>query len=160
MATEDAGSVWGVLLSAHGRVTDRIDRDLNDECSMSLAEFEVLDHLVGAPGHALRMNELADLVRLSPSGLTRRFDTLVRRGWVVREPCSDDRRGINARLTGTGHDVHRGARGVHQRGVQHYLLDHLDDLQRRCLLDALGAVTEANAQGAAKTLEVARVTHA
>lgn len=156
MANDDTGSVWAALLTAHGRVTDRIDRDLGEACSMSLAEFEVLDHLSGAPGHALRMNELADLVRLSPSGLTRRFDTLVRRGWVLREPCSDDRRGINARLTGPGHDAHRGARGVHAAGVQRYLLDHLDDLQRRCLLDALGAVSEANTTAASRALDAAR----
>jgi DNA-binding MarR family transcriptional regulator len=157
MATDDTNSVWAALLLAHGRVTDRIDRDLNEECSMSLAEFEVLDHLAAAPGHTLRMNELADFVRLSPSGLTRRFDTLVRRGWVLREPCTDDRRGINARLTGSGHDAHRGASGVHEAGVRTYLLDHLDNLQRNCILDALGSVAKANVESP-RLLAPARLT--
>ncbi len=92
MAEED-GALWAALLSAQGRVADRIDRDLNDEAEITLAEFEVLDHLAAVEGHTIRMNELADRVRLSPSGLTRRFDTLVRRGWVTRQPCDDDRRG-------------------------------------------------------------------
>ena len=40
---------------------------------MTLAEYEVLLHLSEASDHRLRMNELADLARLSPSGLTRTF---------------------------------------------------------------------------------------
>ena len=37
------------LLSAHGRIADRIDRDLIDDAELTLAEFEVLDHLAEQP---------------------------------------------------------------------------------------------------------------
>ena len=149
-------AAWTALLLAHGRVTDRVDRDLVETCGMTLAEYEVIDHLAGARGHVLRMNELADLVRLSPSGLTRRFDTLVRRRWVAREPCSDDRRGINARLTAEGESAHTSARSVHNEGVTQYLLAHLDEEQLACLLNALGSVAEANAHDTARRRDPAQ----
>jgi len=143
--TKDQGTVWAQLLLAHGRITDRIDRDLTAQCEMTLAEYEVLEHLATADGQTLRMNELADRVRLSPSGLTRRFDTLVRRGWVTREPCSDDRRGINAAATAKGMQKFRSATGVHGRGVQDYLIANLDAGELACLATALGRLAEANA---------------
>ncbi len=130
---------WQALLAAHSRITDHIDSDLTSEVDMTLAEFEVLDHLARSEDLTVRMNELATLVRLSPSGLTRRFDTLVRRGLVVREPCSNDRRGINARLTPLGLQRHAAAAIVHERGVQQYVLAHLDPHELICLTTTLAA---------------------
>ena len=96
---------------------------------MTLAEYEVLLHLSEAPDHRLRMNELADLARLSPSGLTRRFDALVRRDWVVRERCDDDRRGVLAALTAEGLKQLKAATPVHTRGEREYFFDALDAKQ-------------------------------
>lgn len=147
---------WNLFLLAHGRVTDRVDRDLVDSCGISLAEYEVLAHLRQTPGHSMRMNELADLVRLSPSGLTRRFDTLVRRGWVLREPCPDDRRGVNARLTSEGEVACTSAQHVHDSGVRRYLFDHLNPQQLECLVDALRDVAAANAPVDSRRAQVAQ----
>lgn len=140
----DHDALWSALLSAHGRISDRIDRDLIDQSGITLAEFEVLDHLARAEDNTIRMNELAGRVRLSPSGLTRRFDTLVRRGWVARVPCDDDRRGINASLTPDGLGMHASAAGVHERGVTAYLVDNLDEHEVECLTRVLGRLAEVN----------------
>ena len=142
--TDQSRGAWPALLHAQGRIADRLDRDLIEQAEITLAEFEVLDRLAGSPGHTVRMNELAEQVRLSPSGLTRRFDTLVRRGWVTREPCDDDRRGINARITEAGLDKHGAAVGVHDSGVSAYMLDNLDDSEIECLTTVLNRLGEAN----------------
>ncbi|MCP4435043.1 MAG: winged helix-turn-helix transcriptional regulator [Actinomycetia bacterium] len=142
--TDQTGNAWPALLDAQGRIADRLDRDLIDQADITLAEFEVLDHLAGSAEHTVRMNELAEHVRLSPSGLTRRFDTLVRRGWVTREPCDDDRRGINARLTTDGLAKHALAVGVHDAGVSTYMLDNLDEHEAECLTRVLGRLGELN----------------
>lgn len=136
---------WDRFLSAHGRVLARIDTDLVESCDMSLAEFEVLHHLAASPGGRMRMNELADRARLSPSGLTRRFDTLVRRGWVSRERCDDDRRGVNAVLTDVGTEALESARPVHDRGVVEYFFDHLAPDDVECMAQVMGSIAEANA---------------
>jgi DNA-binding MarR family transcriptional regulator len=143
--SEGRTEAWQQLLFAHGRVVGRIDTDLVESCDMSLAEFEVLHHLGAAPDGRLRMNELADRARLSPSGLTRRFDTLVRRGWVTRERCDDDRRGVNAVLTAEGRDHLERARPVHDCGVQEYFFDHLRPEDVECLGTVMAAVADANA---------------
>ncbi len=144
--SEAEQSVWHHTLAAHGRVVARIDGDLVGECDMTLAEYEVLAALaLTAAEDRLRMNELADLARLSPSGLTRRFDALVRRGWVERERCDDDRRGVYARITAAGRARLDAARPVHDRGVRTYFLELIDadDLDR--VDRVMSTVAEANA---------------
>ena len=141
---EERFAVWQALLSAQGIIADRIDRLMIDRAEMTLAEFEVLDRLASAGDYTVRMNELASGVRLSPSGLTRRFDSLVRRGWVVREPCEDDRRGIYARLTADGLAKHGAAVGVHDEGVEEYLLENIDEHETECLTRGLSRLAELN----------------
>lgn len=147
MLSEAESSAWRHLLLAHGRLLSRLDADLVSECDMSLAEYEVLDHLAEADDHRLRMNDLADRARLSPSGLTRRFDALVRRGWVSRERCDDDRRGVFARLTDEGLVRVEAARPVHLEGVRRYFFDLLDPEHVTCLDEVMTTVVEANAPG-------------
>jgi DNA-binding MarR family transcriptional regulator len=146
----DDGEVraWRRFLLAHTRVLSRLDADLVADCDMTLAEFEVLSHLAEAPERQLRMNELAELARLSPSGLTRRFDALARRGWVARARCDDDRRGVLAQLSDDGFDAFSAATPVHDRGVRDYFLDVLDTSSVPVMADMMGALADANAPDA------------
>ena len=143
--TDSEHCAWRNFLLAHGRLLARLDADLTSGCDMTLAEYEVLLHLSEAPDHRLRMNELADLARLSPSGLTRRFDALVRRGWVARERCDDDRRGVMAALTKDGLKRLKVATPIHDRGESSYFFDVLDAKQVKTLAAAMASVAEANA---------------
>jgi len=146
--TDSEQLAWRNFLLAHGRLLARLDADLTNECDMTLAEYEVLLHLSEAEDRQLRMNELADLARLSPSGLTRRFDALVRRGWVIRERCDDDRRGVMAALTKDGLKRLKAATPVHDRGETSYFFDVLDAKQVKALSTAMAKVAEANDPGA------------
>lgn len=85
---------------------------------MTLADFDVLNALGSAEGRSLRMAHLAETIGLSPSGLTRRFNALVRRGWVQREHSEDDRRGVLAVLTGAGARKLSDAVPVYERHEQ------------------------------------------
>lgn len=138
-------SAWRDFLTAHSRVLTRLDTDLISQCDMTLAEYEVLLHLSESNDSQLRMNELAELARLSPSGLTRRFDALVRRGWVTRERCDDDRRGVMARLTDEGRERLNAATPVHERGQFEYFFNVLDDDSIDTLGRLLGKVADLNA---------------
>jgi DNA-binding MarR family transcriptional regulator len=141
-------SAWQQFLLAHGRVVGRIDDDLTAACGMSLAEYEVLHHLADADGHRLRMHELADRARVSPSGLTRRFDVMVRRGWVERERCDIDRRGVFARLTADGMAQLEQARPIHDQGVETYFFEYLGTDDIHCLSTVMVAVVDGNAPDA------------
>ncbi len=126
-------AAWQTLLAAHTRVVAELDTQLVSTCDMTLAEFEVLDRLAAdGPDERVRMHELAERARLSPSGLTRRFDSLVKRGWAVRERCDDDRRGVYARITTVGLAELDVARPVHDRAVADHVFQWLepDDVDR------------------------------
>ena len=114
----DEQAAWKAFVAANARLLTELDRELTENHAMTLAEFEVLQHLSEAPGQRLRMNELAEYCGLSPSGLTRRFDTMTRAGLVDRERCDDDRRGVHAVLTDLGFERMREVAPTHVDGVR------------------------------------------
>jgi DNA-binding MarR family transcriptional regulator len=123
---------WRMFINVHSRLLARLDAELQACHRMTLPDYEVLVHLSEAPGRHLRMAELADRLTLSPSGLTRRLDGLVRDGLVERRACPSDRRGSLAVLTPVGLAALEEAVPTHVEGVRRYLVDRL---QRDELLD-------------------------
>src|SRR5712692_3767300 len=116
---------------------------------LAMLDNEVLVHLSEEPGHAIRMSELAGRRHLSPSGITRRIDGLVKSGLVERSPCPNDRRGSNAVLTPLGMKTLGTVAPTHLRGVREYFIDRLSDRQLAELTAALSsiAVDELRAAG-------------
>jgi len=94
--------VWRSFLTASQDLITASEAELTLECNLCLSEYEVLQHLTESSTHSMRMTELAVLARLSPSGLTRRFDLMIKRGFVTRERCASDRRGVIALITPEG----------------------------------------------------------
>src|SRR3989304_5786076 len=70
--------------------------------SAERAEADALAQLTIADGHRLRMNELADRLLLTRSGVSRLVDRLVDGGYVERLACPTDARGAFAVLTKAG----------------------------------------------------------
>ena len=135
-------AVWRSFLRAHASVVRRLERDLAAEAMMPLAWYDVLLQLAEAPGHRLRMTELADAVLLSRSGLTRLVDRLQAEGLVVRERSENDARGTYTVLTSAGRDRLRAAAPVHLAGVDRYWLAHFDEDELATLGRLLGRVTD------------------
>lgn len=131
MSTDEL-RIWRTFLIAHAQVIRRLEADLVTEHALPLASYDVLVQLVEAPGHRLRMTELADRVLLSRSGLTRLVDRLSRDGLVRREACESDARGLYAVLTPRGYERLRTASRTHLRGVQEYAVGRFSpaELQR------------------------------
>ena len=119
--------VWRTFLRAHASVTSRLESELAD-AGLPLGWYDVLLQLVEAPHRRLRMADLADLVLLSRSGLTRLVDRLQKEGYVTRERSTDDARGTYTVLTRAGFDALRLATPVHLTGVRdHFLRLYTDD---------------------------------
>src|SRR4029079_11991044 len=91
----------------------------------------------------LRMTELAQLVLISRSGLTRLVDRLEREGLVRREAGDDDARGLFAVLTDAGFQRLRRATPTHLRGVANYAIDRLDDAQIEALAEVCARMLDA-----------------
>jgi len=117
---------WRTFVQAHERLINRLDDALTAHTSLTLAEYEVMVHLSESPEWRKRMNELAEECNLSPSGLTRRFDSMVRSGLVERARCDADRRGVFAVLTAKGYELLVRAAPTHVDSVRRYFLDLLE----------------------------------
>ena len=120
-------AVWRSFLRAHSEVVQTLERELVEERDLPLTWYDVLLNLGEAPGGRLRMQDLADQVLFSRSGLTRLVDRMADAGLVKREPCPTDRRGMYAVLTNAGRARLRDAAGVHLRGVNEHFVARLDD---------------------------------
>jgi DNA-binding MarR family transcriptional regulator len=109
-------------------------------------EYGVFVALAEADDHRLRMCDLAAFLRLSPSGLTRRIDGLVKQGFVTREASSCDRRAMYAVLTDAGMQKLESAAPTHVQAVRRSLIDHLTPDEVRTLGDVLDHVRESRAR--------------
>jgi DNA-binding MarR family transcriptional regulator len=113
------------MLRTHRDVVARLDAELERDHGLPLTSYEVLIYLAGAPEGRLRMGELAKVLLLSRSGLTRLIDRLEREGMVVRERSEDDARGFFAVITDRGRRKLKAARPAHLDGVRRHFLDRL-----------------------------------
>lgn len=126
-------TVWRMLQRAQMRITRHLESELLEAHDLALASYDVLLQLAEARGRRLRMNDLADRVLLSRSGLTRLVDRLQREGLVMREACASDARGLFAVLTDEGADRLAEATPTYLAGIRSRILDALDEEDlRRC----------------------------
>ena len=95
-------AAWHAFIRAHARVVRLLEAELEAEHGLTLPAYEVLAHLTEAPDRRLRMSDLAAMSVLTPSGLTRVVDKLVREGYVERQRCASDARVVYAAVTPTG----------------------------------------------------------
>ncbi len=132
---------WQALLHAHHKIIRTLDRELQEEHNLALAEYDVLLRLARAPGRALRMSDLAERVLMSPSGLSRLVDRLEPRGLVRRETDRDDGRVALASLTEEGLRQVRNAARTHLRGIRAHFTSLLTEPQLRNVASGLETVT-------------------
>ena len=122
-----------------------VDEDLMRASGLSGTEYAVLANLRFAPGHGLRMAELAAATSLSASRITRVVDGLRSRGLVRKDRHAADARGAVAALTGEGLDRLRAADPHHAASARGRVLDHVPPDSVAELGEVLRRVAAANA---------------
>ena len=137
--TDEEMAAWRSYAETVVDLNAALEADLAPH-GLTLGDYQVLVHLSEAPDHEMRMCDLATRLQLSPSGLTRRLDGLVKGGLVAREPSVDDRRVSLAVLTPAGMDALVAAAPDHVASVRHHLLQHLGREQVRQFGDALTSI--------------------
>src|SRR5262249_40389556 len=102
-----------------------MDAQLQRHSELPLAYYELLVQLSEAPGHALRMSQLAEAASASKSRASHAIARLEERGWVRRVNCPTDRRGQVAELTDEGYAVLVATAPSHVAQVRESLFDGL-----------------------------------
>jgi DNA-binding MarR family transcriptional regulator len=148
--TDTELAAWRGMLVVHARVTQQLDAQMRAAHGLSVSAYEVLLFLVEAPGHRLRMSDIADRVLLSRSGCTRLVDRLARLGYVTRSAADGDGRGLYAELTEPGVEMANASRVTHREGIRRYFLDALSERDQAALGAIWRRLDEAAAQAATR----------
>lgn len=128
--TDDEMRLFRAFLAASSGVPSKLDQLLKSTSEISLDDYEVLVHLSEADDHRVRMSDLSALLLHSRSRLTQRIDRLVSRGFVTREKCDSDGRGMWAVLTSDGLRALELTAPLHVSHVHDHLLDHVSADER------------------------------
>jgi DNA-binding MarR family transcriptional regulator len=104
---------WGELEAQHARVREALEHALQRQHRLSLSEYEVLRRLSDSPEGHRRIQELAEEIHLSQSALSRLVQRLEDDGYVCRNVCDHDRRGVFACVTDAGRKAQADAHPTH-----------------------------------------------
>jgi len=115
---------WREYLRGSRLLEAALDHDLQAH-GLQLSEYEIISILSEQPGGRLRMSVIAEQVVQSRSRLTHTAGRLENRGWVRREACAGDRRGVELVLTAAGYTEITRMAPTHVDSVRGNLLDHL-----------------------------------
>ena len=135
----DEQRTWRTFLTATRALMETLDRELQRDAGMPHAYYEILVRLSEAPERRLRMSDLAEATGSSRSRLSHAVARLEEAGWVRREECPTDRRGLVATLTDRGFTTLAAAAPGHVEGVRRHLFDALSPTQ----VDQVRRISEA-----------------
>jgi DNA-binding MarR family transcriptional regulator len=136
----DEQYAWRQYLRASRLLEAALDHDLQAH-GLQLSEYEIISILSEQPDGRLRMSVIAELVVQSRSRLTHTAGRLENRGWVRREACTGDRRGVELVLTDTGYAEISRMAPTHVGSVRGNLLDHLSREDLLALGRAMAAIS-------------------
>ncbi len=140
--SSDEQRAWRNYVEATQLLMDSLDRQLQREAGLSLADYELFVRLSEAPGHRMRMSELAAKTLFSRSRLSHAVSRLEKQGWVRRDDCAEDRRGTFAELTDEGYKKLVDTAPGHVDAVRRHLIERLTDEQVQQLAAIAIAVRE------------------
>ncbi len=134
----DALQAWTELSEVATAMRAAVNRALLREAGLSLAENLVLCQVAMADGARLRMVEIAGLLSIGKSAVTKSVDRLEERGWVTRHRNADDRRTVHATLTPAGAEAFSRAQPVFTQAVTSQLSGPLSAAEIGQLRQLLG----------------------
>jgi len=129
--TDDEQRVWRSYLSMVGRLQTAMNRQLHQDCGLSLADYEVLVAL--SEHSSLRIFELGELLGWQQSRLSRQLGRMRARDLVDRRGDEQDGRGATVAATRAGRAAFAAAAPGHVRLVRSVLFDGMTAAQLRAL---------------------------
>jgi DNA-binding MarR family transcriptional regulator len=119
--SEDQQRVWRSHLAMTSRLQAAMNRQLQAECGLSLADYDVLVALDTQPG--CRIAELGERLGWEQSRLSHQLSRMRARGLVERRDAPDDRRAATVDLTADGRAALASAAPGHAELVRALVFD-------------------------------------
>ncbi|MGE2715900.1 MarR family winged helix-turn-helix transcriptional regulator [Mycolicibacterium litorale] len=137
LSAEEQG-VWRGYLAMVAELQAAMNRQLQRDCGLSLADYEVLVAL--SERGEQRMFELGEALSWEQSRCSHQLRRMRERGLVSRQGAADDRRGATVALTDAGRAALRTAAPGHAALVRAVLFDGMSAAQRKAFGDVIDRV--------------------
>jgi DNA-binding MarR family transcriptional regulator len=118
---------WRAFMAVQMRMNHEMNRQLQSDSDLSLADYHVLNALTGAPDGRLQVSDLAALIGWERSRASHQLRRLCDRGLIERVPSQDDGRATDATLTKAGREAIKAAAPGHVALVRRMFFDPLPD---------------------------------
>lgn len=121
--TEDEQRAWRGLVQMTSQLNARMNRQLQEEYGISLADYEVLVVLTEVPEGRCRVFEISGMLAWEQSRVSHQLARMQRRGLVARQECLTDARGAFVVLTEAGRAAIERAAAAHVETVRQLIFD-------------------------------------
>ncbi|SMH44237.1 transcriptional regulator, MarR family [Rathayibacter oskolensis] len=142
MMTDDQVRAWYAYMKVQLRLRYEMNRQLQADSDLSLADYDVLVALTSEPSGVMRMAALATRLGWERSRTSHHVRRMQRRSLVATATASDDRRATDVSLTPGGWRALREATPSHVELVRTLVLDALDPDDLARLADIMERVYE------------------
>lgn len=137
--TEEQQQIWRGYLTMTSGVQIAMHRQLQRDCGLSLADYDVLVAL--SERGPQRINDLGAVLGWEQSRVSHQLRRMRERALVERHGTGDDRRGATVELTDSGRAALRAAAPGHAELVRSVVFDGLTAAQLRGLASWIELVT-------------------
>jgi DNA-binding MarR family transcriptional regulator len=137
--TEEQQQIWRTYLTAVSGLQTAMHRRLQQDCELSLADYDVLVAL--SERGPQRMHELGEALAWEQSRVSHQLRRMRGRGLVARHGSDDDRRGATVALTDNGRAALRAAAPGHAELVRSVVFDGLSATQLKTFESVLDRIT-------------------
>jgi DNA-binding MarR family transcriptional regulator len=141
--SDDEQRAWRTYLQMSSLLPAALNRQLQQDCGLTLPEYEVLVQLSEAPERRLRPFQVCEALNWEQSRLSHQLTRMERRGLVLRRECTADGRGAFVELTVAGADAITAAAPRHVATVRGLVFDRLSGAQRATFEQACAAIVTA-----------------
>ncbi len=132
-------AAWRSFIDTTGDLMRAIEKDL-EPFGLDRGDYQLLAMLSEAPEQELRMCDLADSLRLTRSGLTRRMEGVLKKKLVTRVQSVEDGRVAYAKITPKGMELLKEAAPEHLESVRRLMIDLLSPSEIKAIATAFSKI--------------------
>jgi DNA-binding MarR family transcriptional regulator len=134
-------TAWRSFIETTGDLMRAIEKDL-EPFGLDRGDYQLLAMLSEAPDNKLRMCDLAESLRLTRSGLTRRMEGVLKRKLVTRVQSADDGRVAYVQMTPKGMELLKKTAPHHLESVRRLMIDLLNPAEIKAIGTAFNKIAE------------------
>ncbi|AKE41668.1 transcriptional regulator, MarR family protein [Corynebacterium kutscheri] len=127
--SEEEQSLWRMILGVMRKIERDLDETLQQQSGITSSEYAVLVTLSESENDTARLRELCDSLDWDRSRVSHQVTRMERRGYVTKNKCDGDARGVNVQMTEEGRKRLMSAAPEHVETVRQLIFDHITEDQ-------------------------------